>query len=145
MIVFNNVDHGHRIAIEAGCYFNPAVDVCISRLENEQLLGGVIYQNFTGESVAMHMAGFHPRWVNRDLIWVSFDYPFRQLGVKRVFGQVPESNTRALEFDLRFGFKVVTKIDGVFRDGGVIVIMLEREDCKWLNLKPQTLRCRQEI
>lgn len=145
MIVFNNAEHGHRIAKEAGCNFNPAVDICISRWEDGLLLGGVIYQNFTGESIGIHMAGFHPRWVNKDMLWVSFDYPFNQLGVKRIFGQVPESNAKALELDLRLGFRIVTKIDGVFRDGGVIVIVLEREDCKWLDLKPQTLRRRQEI
>ena len=144
MIIFNNADHGHRIAKLSGCTFNPAVDTCISRWKDGYLLGGVIYQNFTGESIGIHMAGFDSRWVNKDMLWVSFDYPFSQLGVKRIFGQVPESNAKALELDLRLGFKIVTKIDGVFRDGGVIVIVLEREDCKWLDLKPQTLRRRQE-
>lgn len=144
MILFNNADHGQKIARTAGCYFNPASDICISRWEEGFLLGGVIYQNFTGESIAMHTAGFHPKWISRDLLWVSFDYPFNQLGVKRIFGQVPESNTKALEFDLKIGFKVVTKIDGVFKDGGAIVIVLERADCRWLGLKPQTLRRREE-
>lgn len=136
MIVFNNADHGHRIAKTAGSAFNPAVDVCISRWEKGLLLGGVIYQNFTGESIAMHVAAFMPNWLNRELLWVFFDYPFNQLGVKRIFAQVPESNTHALEFDLRIGFRIVTKIDGVFPDGGVTVIVMEKADCKWLHFKP---------
>ncbi len=145
MIIFNNKDHGRILAKEAGCNFNPEYDVCISRWVDGLLLGGVIYQNFTGESIAMHIASFRKDWVTRDLIWVCFHYPFVQLGVKRIFGQVPETNTKALEFDLRFGFKVVTKVDGVFRDGGVIVLVLEKDDCRWLNYKPKTVKARQEI
>ena len=146
MIVFNNPDHGHRIAKEAGCNFNPACDISIGReTEDGELLGGVIYQNFTHESIAMHVAGFSKQWVTRDLIWVCFHYPFMQLGVKRIFGQVPETNTKALDFDLWFGFKILTKIDGVFPDGGVIVLVLEKADCRWLNFKPRSIRTRQEI
>lgn len=144
MIVFNNPQHGKLLARESGCYFNPEVDVCIARCDGPVLLGGVVYQNFTGESIAMHVASLVPTWLNRDLLWVSFDYPFNQLGVKRVFGQVPETNITALEFDLRIGFKVLTKIDGVFRDGGVFVIVLEREDCRWLDMKPRNLKRGQE-
>lgn len=119
--------------------------MCIAREEDGELLGGVIYQNFTHESIAMHVAGLRDDWITRDLIWVCFHYPFVQLGVKRIFGQVPETNTKALEFDLRFGFKILTKIDGVFSDGGVFVLVLEKNDCKWLNYKPRTIKARQEI
>lgn len=147
MIIFNNEEHGRAIAKAAGCTFNPECDRAISRTSDRdgELLGGVIYQNFTRESIAMHTAGFNDRWVTRDLIWVCFHYPFVQLGVKRIFGQVPETNTKALEFDLWFGFKILTKIDGVFPDGGAIVLVLEREDCKWLNYKPRLVRPGQEI
>ena len=145
MIVFNAPEHGHRIAKQAGFHFNPACDMVISRTKDNELLGGVIYQNFTGESIAMHIGSFSKQWVNRELIWVCFHYPFVQLGVKRLFGQVPETNTKALEFDLWFGFKILTKIDGVFPDGGVIVLVLEKTDCRWLNYKPKTLRPGQEI
>lgn len=133
------------IAKAAGCSFNPECDVAISRWEDGLLLGGVIYQNFTHESIAMHVASFRNNWVTRDLIWVCFHYPFVQLGVKRIFGQVPETNIQALNFDLRFGFKILTKIDGVFPDGGVIVLVLERDECRWLDLKPRSLMPAQEI
>jgi hypothetical protein len=147
MIVFNNEEHGRAIAKAAGCNFNPECDRSISRVSDEdgELLGGVIYQSFTGESIAMHVAGFDDRWINRDLVWVCFHYPFVQLGVKRIFGQVPESNKQALEFDLRLGFRFLVKVDGVFRDGGVIVLVLERDDCQWLNYKPRRLKPGQEI
>jgi hypothetical protein len=139
MIVCNYADHGHHIAKTAGCVFNPASDTCISSWKAGRLLGGVIYQNYTGESIAMHTAGYAPNWLTRELLWVFFDYPFNQLGVKRIFAQVPEANARALAFDLKVGFQKVTFIEGVFPDGGVTVIKMERADCRWLHHKPKLL------
>lgn len=146
MIVCNVEEHGRAIGKASGCNFNPECDRVIARTDEDgELLGGVIYQAFTGESIAMHVSGFRDNWVTRDLIWACFHYPFVKLGVKRIFGQVPESNVRALEFDLKIGFRFLTKIDGVFADGGVIVLVMERDDCKWLNYKPRTIKPRQEI
>lgn len=90
------------------------------------------------------MAGFRPDWANRDMLWVAFDYPFNQLGCKKLFGQVPESNPKALEIDLKLGFKIIAKIDDVFPDGALIVVALDRDDCRWLNLKPRGLRTGKE-
>lgn len=145
MIVFNNHDHGDAIARAAGCNFNPRCDIAITRVAGDELLGGVIYQNYTHESISIHVASFDKRAATRELLWVIFHYPFVQLGVKRIFGQVPETNTKALEFDLALGFKILTKVDGVFPDGGVIVLVLEKADCRWLNFKPKTLRAGQEM
>ena len=54
-------------------------------------MGGVIFSNYTGESIAMHSAAWDQHWINRDMLFVIFDYPFNQLGVKRMFGQVPRT------------------------------------------------------
>lgn len=140
MIVFNNEEYGHLIAQASGTAFNPAVDACIAREEDGVLLGGVIYQNYTGASIAMHVAGFDEHWVNIDMLWVCFHYPFVRLGCNKVFGQVPASNSKALEFDLKLGFKEVARIEDVFPDGDLIVVAMKREDCRWLRLKPRGLK-----
>ena len=57
-----------------------------------------------------------------------------------MFGQVPASNVRALEFDRKLGFIEETRIKDVFPDGDLVVLSMKREDCKWLNLKPKTLK-----
>lgn len=141
MIVSGNAEYGRRIASAAGVTYNPLADPCLARVENGELLGGVTYQGYTGRggSIQMHMAGFAPRWADRDMLWVAFDYPFNQLGCNKVFGQVPESNPKALEIDLRLGFKIEAKIEGVFPDGACFVLALAREDCRWLKLKPRGL------
>lgn len=145
MIEFSNHEHGYRIANAAGCIFNPACDQVISITSQGKLLGGNVLTGYTGASIHMHTAGFVPRWATRDFLWVAFDYPFNQLGCKKVFGQVPEYNKQALEIDLKLGFKVVARIEDVFPDGACLVLALAREDCRWLNLKPRSLKPGSEI
>ena len=144
MIEFNNIEHGYRIAKASGCTYNPAVDQVIARVEDGELWGGNLYQGYTGASIQLHMAGFRPNWANREFLWIAFAYPFEQLKCGKVFGQVPETNTRALEIDLKLGFKIVAKIDDVFPDGACYVLALAREDCRWLNLKPRGLMASSE-
>lgn len=144
MIVVNNPRYGHRIAEASGTVFNPAVDQCIARVEDGVICLGVTYQEYTGTSIHMHMAGLVPNRATRDFLWVAFDYPFNQLNCKKVFGKVAETNTKTLEIVQKLGFKIVAKIDDVFPDGACIVHALAREDCRWLNLKPRSLAARPE-
>ena len=136
-IVFNDKHHGMIIGKEAGVVFNPRCDQVISRTIDNELVGGVVYSAYTGHSVAMHFAGFDPNWIIRDMIWVCFDYPFTQLGVKKIFAPVPSSNKRAYEMDLRWGFSRPTVIKDVFEDGDLIVLEMLREECRWLKLRPK--------
>lgn len=139
MIHFDHPQHRKDIAAAAGCIVNPDIDTSVSRTgETEQLLGGVIYKEFTGASIQMHCAGFTRSWLSRDLLWIAFDYPFTQLKCAKVFGCVPSDNSRALAFDYKLGFKYVTTIPGVYLDSDLVVLEMARADCRWLHLKPRT-------
>jgi hypothetical protein len=142
-IRFNEIGHGVEIAKLSGGFFNPVSDHCISRVTPEgNLRGGVVYSGYTGRggSVGMHAAGLDPRWISRDLLWVCFDYPFNQLAVKKIFGQVPASKPDVLDFDLALGFKYVTTIEDVYPDGDMILLAMYREDCRFLRITPRNLR-----
>lgn len=139
-IVFNDHVHGYAIASASGTSFNPVVDICIGRVVGDKLLGGVLFQNYTGSSIGIHVAGFADHWINRDMLWVCFHYPFVQLGCSKLFGQVPSTNSKALEFNLNLGFKEVARIEDVFPDGDLIVLTMQREKCRWLKLKPRGLK-----
>lgn len=140
MILFNDYRHGNDIAVAAGASFNPKVDQCIARVDRDgELMGGVVYQNFTGHSIGIHVAGFRDDWINKDMLWVCFHYPFVQLGCVKMFGQVPASNRQALEFDLKLGFKEVARIADVYADCDLVVIAMSRDECRWLRLRPSGL------
>jgi hypothetical protein len=90
-----------------------------------------------GGSIAMHMAGFCPNWISRDLIWVCFDYPFNQLNVRKIFGPVPSDNTKALDMNRRFGLVYELTVKDVFADADLIVLSMRRDQCKWLKITPR--------
>jgi RimJ/RimL family protein N-acetyltransferase len=140
MFAFDDRLHGYQIAQRAGVQFNPECDRVISYSRDGVLLGGALFSNYTGASIQMHVASFDPRWLTRDALWVVFHYCFEQLGCKVVFGQVPETNSKALEFDMKLGFKEIARVDDVFPDGGLVVVAMRRKDCRWLKLKPRQLK-----
>jgi hypothetical protein len=138
VIEFGVEDHGWEIAREAKCAFNPLTDTVISRVgPGGKLLGGVIFQDYTGNSMNIHVAGFDPKWINKDMLWVTFHYPFIQCNCRALFGLVPASNSKALEFDFKLGFKEVARIEDVFPDGPLVVVKMMRDECRWLKIRPK--------
>jgi RimJ/RimL family protein N-acetyltransferase len=136
-IRFNHADDAEAIGKACSVFWNPARDICIARYERGKLYGGVLYTNYTGRggSIQIHVASFLPRWVNRSILWVTFDYPFNQLGVKKVFGQVPADNEKALKFDLNLGFKVEGQIKDVYPSGDMLLLSMYRDECRFLTMK----------
>jgi RimJ/RimL family protein N-acetyltransferase len=139
MIEFNNPHHAEIVADACKAILNKEYDHCISRTKNGELLGGGIFTNYTGRSVCMHIASFDPSWLNRDLLWVAFHYPFVQLKCQKILAMVPANNHRALEFDTKLGFKEETIIRDVYNTGDMIVLSMYKDDCRWLKLKPKTI------
>jgi hypothetical protein len=129
---------GPLIARKAGTHFNVECDRVVARVRHtddgdEELMGGSVFQNFTHESIAIHVASWLPNWINRDLLHHTFGYPFLQLGVERIFGQVPADKEDVLAFDLNLGFRVIARIPKVF-EGGVddLIVCMEKSDCRFL-------------
>lgn len=142
-IRFNDITHGTMICEAAGAAFNPLVDQCIARVTPQgNLRGGMAYTNYTGlgGSISMHVAGFDRRWLSRDLLWVAFSYPFDQLCLKQIFGQVHARRFADLNLFLSAGFRAVTTIEDVYPDGDMILLSMYREDCRFLNIVPRSIR-----
>ncbi len=139
-IALNEQKYGPVIASLAGTDYHPSCSVNFARVVDEEFIGGVLFSNYTGESIGIHSGAVSPLWLSRDLLFVIFDYPFRQLCVKRIFGQVPEDNHRALSFNENIGFRKVARIEGVFPNNTACVVMrMDYEDCRFLNIKPRKL------
>lgn len=138
-ILINEDLHGHMVAIDAGTHYNPDCDICISNTFDGEIAGGVIFQNYTGKSIAIHVASWLPRWVTKDLLWIVFDYPFNQLGVDVLFGQVPENNHEAIRFNTKLGFREIGRIADVYPDGGMVLMRMDKSDCRHIKMKPRTV------
>lgn len=145
MIVFGDPEHGYLIAKKAGCGFDPARDVIAANVTQpgNNLLGGVIFTNYTGASIALHCAGFTPRWISIDMLFVAFDYPFVQLQCSKVLLVIRSSNHKALEFASKLGFITEVIIRDVYPDGDrladMVILGMDRSACRWLGLEPRRL------
>lgn len=100
-----------------------------------QMVCGILYDGFTGSSIAMHSRCDNPRKVSRKWLFAIFDYPFNQLAVKRVTGLVSTANLKAQETNERLGWKRETVLKDYFLDGDGIVYVMRAEDCRWLRLR----------
>lgn len=107
-------------------------DFCaLGRVVDGNLVGVVGYCGFTGTSCEMHMAG-EPGWMTREFIFRTFYYPFVQLGLLMVIGRVTGGNTRALDIDRRLGFKERLHLPEAHPDGGIHILTMHRDDCRWI-------------
>ncbi len=93
----------------------------------------VIYDDYEpGGSIQMHVAISDRKYVTRRAISTVFEYPFYQLGVKKVLGFVNSENANALSMDLRLGFKVETVIKDAYDRGDMYILSMTQEQCRWL-------------
>ncbi len=141
MIRFNDIIAGCEIAKAIPRDYNPLVDIVISNHDaGGKLLGGVIYEGKISNCIFAHQASFSRRWLANDMLWIIFDYPFNQLKVGKIAGTIPSSDTKLLEFNRRLGFKEECRIKDAYLDGDLVVMTMTRSECRWLDMKPKTLR-----
>ncbi len=54
-------------------------------VRNNELVAGVIYNNREGANVCMHIGAVDgAKWLNEEFLFAAFDYPFNELGKRRV-------------------------------------------------------------
>lgn len=146
MIRFNDRDAGQHIAELSGIVLGPA-DVPISRHKPDgTFMGGVILTCYTGAAFFMHQGARDSRWLNRDMLWAIFHYPFVQCGCTSIIGMTPSYNVGALSIALKAGFELETTIKDCLPGGeNLIVTRMWRDKCRWLDWTPRTLVCNQSV
>lgn len=132
-IVFDADRIGPWVCERAGGTWLPGRGTAIGLERNGALVAGVLYEDYNGANVVMHVASDGTaEWLNREYLRTCFDYPFRQLGCQRVTGIVPSTNDKALSFDEHLGFEVETKLEGAHPEGDLIILRMKRENCRWI-------------
>lgn len=105
---------------------------CVARLSADGSIMGVVgYDGYNGASCVMHVAG-EGNWISRNLLRAAFDYPFNVMHCQVVLGLVPSGNAAALRLNTHLGFKVVNRLWGAHPDGALVLMMMTREECRYL-------------
>lgn len=105
----------------------------IGRVEQGDIKWAVIYDHYEeGGSIQMHVAISDPKSISRRAIFAVFEYPFCQLGVKKVLAVVNSTNHAALTLDLRLGFEVECVIKDAYSMGDMYILSMTPEQCRWI-------------
>ena len=104
---------------------------------NGELVAGVLYDDYNGSNVWMHVAAHTGRrWLVRDYLYICFRYPFIQLDLNRVTGWVEENNKDARRFNEHLGFEKEAVLKNAGRNGqDVFLYVMHKQDCKWIKAK----------
>lgn len=98
------------------------------------LVAGVAYAEWNGVNVVCHIASDgSKRWLTREYLRTIFDYPFNQLGCKRITVCVGEGNTASRRFVLHLGFSLETTLQGAHPTGDMLIFRMRREECRWIS------------
>lgn len=134
-IVFDCDRIGPWVCERTGAKYIPGSSQGIGLERDGELVAGVLFDQFTGQSVCMHVASDGTRaWMTREYLAICFDFPFRQLKVKKVLGLVDSTNENALSFDRALGFKHEATIEDAGKTGSLVILSMSRDDCRWLKL-----------
>lgn len=109
------------------------IDFSIGIERDGEVIAGVIFCDRTSTNICMHVASKPAtNWITRALMAFTFGVAFDGFKVKRITAFVPESNERANKLDLRLGFKPEATIKDIYPDGGLNVLSMYREDCRYV-------------
>jgi len=106
--------------------------ICLTR--DGVVQAAVVYDNFNGANIFMHVAANPGRaWLRRDFLRWAFDYPFNQLHVGRVSGWVEANNADAIRFNEHLGFRREAVLAGAGQGGvDVFLYVMTREECRYV-------------
>jgi len=134
-VVTDNQDHLRGwITGVLGMNFSPYATFIGQEIDGE-VKAVVAFDNILDKSCEMHTAAIVPNWINKELLWACFDYPFNILKVKVILATVASSNTEALKLDRHLGFVDKAYIEDAHLDGDLVILAMRRENCRWLDIK----------
>ena len=104
---------------------------------NGDMVAGIVMDNFNGRNAFPHIAIERP---GKDLILLlrAFcHYAFHLCGLKRLTAFVDASNDKVLAFDRHIGFVDEFVMPDGAPDGELIVLVMRRETCRWIEHEQQ--------
>ena len=106
---------------------------CISCVQDGKLIAGALYENFNRVSIGAHLYIAEGKLPSKEWYAAIFDYPFNQLGVRKIVGQVFSTNVEAQRLDEHLGFVLEAIIKDHSPNGDLFVYTMTRDQCRVLN------------
>ena len=84
--------------------------VGIGQLKCGELIAGVCYEWYQGDSILIHIRCDSPP--SRRFLWFIFYYPFDQIKVSTLYATIAEDNVSAIDFAVRCGASILFPVSG---------------------------------
>lgn len=95
-----------------------------------QLVGGVVFTQFSGRNIVLACALEAP--LTRMFLRALFFYPFLQLGCARMTLLIDEDNAKSIRLVEHVGFILEGRMREAMPRGDVLIYGLLRTECRWL-------------
>ena len=108
----------------------------IGIIEDEEILGVILFSDYDGNNIFIHVALDTPRACQRKVIKLMFDYAFNQAGCGRVTATCDNSNDRIKKLVEGVGFEKeglmrnAMQIDETYVD--TVIYGMLKENCRWV-------------
>lgn len=121
------------VAKQTNEYGNFGCAVGIGWESNGEIVAGVAYNEYNGPNINAHIA--ITGTMTKTFLWTIFDYPFNQAKVNRTTCLVGSGNAKSNNLCARLGFTEETRLKDCHPTGDMIIYVMQRENCRWLELK----------
>lgn len=111
-----------------GTYSGNAVSIgCVV---NDELVAGVIYDRYNGVSLYISIwVGSRP---SPEFMHAIFDYPFNQIGARKVIGLIYGTNEKSIRLAEHAGFTLEGVIKDCCEEGDMFIYTMTPEQCRFL-------------
>ena len=130
LVIGHDAFVGPWVCTRTGGEYSGGVTIGMER--DGVLVAGVLFDNFNGRSMAMHVAAEGASWLNRQYLSTAFAYAFRQMKVAKLIGLVDETNAAARRFDEHLGFRLEARITDAAPKGDLLIYSMTPAECRFL-------------
>lgn len=106
-------------------------------VRNGHMVAGVIFNGYESANVNIHVGAVAgSRWMTKEFLHAVFDYPFNQLGRRRLSAYIRSTNKKTIAFVKHLGFVHEGTLRDFYTDGGDMAVYgLLRSKCRFLDLR----------
>ena len=129
--IVSSADVGHWVAKRVDGGFFEGRSVALGLKRNDEIIAGVIYENWNHKSIWCHFA--IEGQLTPAYLAAIFDYPFNTCQVEKIIVPVGSDNEQSAKVVTNMGFTEEGRIKEGRPDGDIVFYTLRRDDCRFLN------------
>ena len=129
--IVSGPDVGHWVAKRVDYGFLETRANALGLKRNNELIAGVIYENWNHQSIWCHFA--IESQLTPAYLAAIFDYPYNICQVGKIICPVGSDNEQSIKVVKKMGFTEEGRIKEGRPHGDIVFYTLRRDDCRFLN------------